>query len=393
MNAPANNAATATPAAPKSNGRGRNMLIAAAVFTLIGVGYGFYYTTYAQYEENTDDAYVGANLVYVNSQVSGTVTGLGADDNQPVKRGQSLISLDHADATVSLADAEGRLGETVRSIRQQFRSVDQAAAVVTQRKTDLARAQQDLARRKELAGSEALSAEELAHANEAVAAARDAVAVAERQLATTRVPVDNTSLRQQPSVLRARAAYVQAYLSAQRNDILAPVDGFVAKRSVQVGQRVAPGSALLAVVPLKEVWVDANFKETQLRNIRVGQPAKVIADVYGNHVEYKGTVVSISAGSGSAFSLLPPQNATGNWIKVVQRVPVRIALDAKQLEEHPLRVGLSADVEVDTHKRDLKQDVLPMANTSLATSVYDSQLKAAEAKADAIIAREAGHDQ
>lgn len=392
--APAAGPSSAPASNPPKSSRFKNMAIAATVFGAIGIGYALYYTGYAQYQEDTDDAYVGANLIYVNAQVSGTVTALGADDNQPVKAGQTLIRLDHADADVALADAEGRLGEAVRQIRQQFRNVDQSVAVVAQRRTDLQRAADDLARRKELAGSDALSGEDLAHATQAVTAAKDALAVAEKQLEATRVPVDGTTLRQQPTVLRARAAYVQAYLASQRNDILAPVDGFVAKRSVQVGQRVSPGSSLLAVVPLKDVWIDANFKEPQLRNIRVGQSATVKADIYGSHVEYHGKVASISAGSGGAFSLLPPQNATGNWIKVVQRVPVRIALDPKELADHPLRVGLSADVEIDTHQRDGKVDAaLSVSGNSMSTTVYDAQLATAQAKADSIIAREAGHDQ
>ena len=395
MNAPT--AAPAAPATPDNKPKGSRagkLLIAAAVFALIGGGYAFYHYTYGQYEESTDDAYVNANLVYVNSQLAGTVTALGADDNQPVKAGQSLVRMDAADATVALADAEGRLGETVRQIRQQHRAVDTSAAMVAQRKTDLARAQDDLARRQQLAGGDALSPEELKHAKDAVTAARDALTVAQKQLEQAEAPVGTTRMAQQPSVLRARAAYVQAFLAAQRNDVVAPVDGFVARRSVQVGQRVAAGSALMAVVPLSGAWIDANFKEPQLRNIRVGQSATVTADIYGGKVEYHGKVVSIAAGSGGAFSLLPPQNATGNWIKVVQRVPVRIALDPKELQEHPLRVGLSTDVEVNTHERGGRVDTaeaLPNAVTS--TPVFDQQLAAAEAKADAVVARESGHKE
>jgi membrane fusion protein, multidrug efflux system len=375
------NTPTQTPAANGS--RFKKLGIAAAVFVAIGLAYGIYYAVYGQYHEETDDAYVGANLVYVNAQVEGTVTALGADDNQPVKTGQTLVRLDGADAAVALADAEGRLGETVRQIRQQFRAVAEADAVLAQRKTDLLRAQNDLNRRVQLAGSDALSA-----------AAQDAVTLAVTQLASARVPTEGTTLRQQPSVLRARAAYVQAYLAAQRNDIPAPVDGFIARRSVQVGQRVAPGNALLAVVPLQGVWVDANFKEPQLRNLRIGQAARVSTDIYGSHVEYHGKVASISAGSGGAFSLLPPQNATGNWIKVVQRIPVRIALDPAELQAHPLRAGLSSDVEIDTHQRDGKVDTaLVLPNAALATTVFDNLLQTAQTRADAVIAREAGSDQ
>jgi len=386
------NTPTQTPAANGS--RFKKLGIAAAVFVAIGLAYGIYYAVYGQYHEETDDAYIGANLVYVNAQVEGTVTALGADDNQPVKTGQTLVRLDGADAAVALADAEGRLGETVRQIRQQFRAVAEADAVLAQRKTDLLRAQNDLNRRVQLAGSDALSAEDLVHAKETVAAAQDAVTLAVTQLASARVPTEGTTLRQQPSVLRARAAYVQAYLAAQRNDIPAPVDGFIARRSVQVGQRVVPGNALLAVVPLQGVWVDANFKEPQLRNLRIGQAARVSTDIYGSHVEYHGKVASISAGSGGAFSLLPPQNATGNWIKVVQRIPVRIALDPAELQAHPLRAGLSSDVEIDTHQRDGKVDTaLVLPNAALATTVFDNLLQTAQTRADAVIAREAGSDQ
>jgi membrane fusion protein (multidrug efflux system) len=380
--------------APANRGRAKALTIIALTFAAIAAAYGAYYLLYQRYHEETDDAYVGGNLVYVNSLVTGTVVGIGADDNQPVRAGQSLIRLDHADSVVGLADAEARLGETVRQIRQQFRAVDEASAVLEQRKSDLARVTDDLSRRTPLAGTDSESGEDLAHARAAVVTAKDAYAVAQKQLASARVAVDGTTLRQHPSLLRGRAAYLQAYLAAQRNDIPAPIDGFVARRSVQVGQRVAPGNALMAVVPLSGVWIDANVKEPQLRAIRVGQPATVSADVYGSHVEYHGKVAGIAAGTGGAFSLLPPQNATGNWIKVVQRVPVRIALDPTELKEHPLRVGLSTVVEIDTHNRDGSVlTALPLPDASLDTPVYDAFLKAANVKADAIIAREAGHDE
>ncbi|HXA47921.1 MAG TPA: efflux RND transporter periplasmic adaptor subunit [Burkholderiaceae bacterium] len=384
----------ATPLAAKSRGRIKLLGAIALAFAAIGVAYGAYYELYQRFYEETDDAYVGGNLVYVNSLVSGTVVGIGADDNQPVKAGQALIRLDHVDSVVGLADAEARLGETVRQIRQQFRAVDEAAAVLDQRKSDLARAIDDLGRRTPLAGTDSESGEDLAHARAAVVTAKDAYAVAQKQLASARVAVDGTTLRQHPSLLRARAAYLQAYLAAQRNDIPAPIDGIIARRSVQVGQRVAPGNALMAVVPLSGVWVDANVKEPQLRAIRIGQPASVSADLYGSHVEYHGKVAGIAAGTGGAFSLLPPQNATGNWIKVVQRVPVRIVLDPAEVKAHPLRVGLSTTVNIDTHNRDGSVlTALPMNDASLNTPVYDALLKTADSKADAIIAREAGHDQ
>ena len=389
------NPTQATEAQPAKNGnRAKVLTIIALIFSVIGISYAVYYFLYARFHEETDDSYVGGNLVYVNSVVSGTVIGIGADDNQPVKAGQALIHLDHADSTVALADAEARLGETVRTIRQQYRAVDEAGAVVEQRKTDLARTSDDLGRRTPLAGTESESGEDLAHARSAVAAAKDALNVAQKQLASARVAVDGTTLRQHPSLLRARSAYLQAWLAAQRNDIPAPIDGIVARRSVQVGQRVSPGTSLMAVVPLSGVWVDANVKEPQLFNIRIGQDATVSADVYGSHVEYHGKVAGISAGTGGAFSLLPPQNATGNWIKVVQRVPVRIALNPQEVKDHPLRVGLSTTVNIDTHDRSGSVlTALPMAEGALDTPVYETMLKQANVKADAIIAQAAGKDE
>ena len=388
---------TAAPAAPESTKKGsraKALLIAGTVFGLAAIAYAVWELGYAQYRESTDDSYVQANLVYVNAQVGGTVTSLGADDNQPVKAGQTLITLDHSDAAVALADAGAQLGLAVRQVREQQSTVDESQAVVAQRRTDLQRAQDDLARRTQLAGTDSIAAEDLQHAKQSVAAAQDALAVAEKTLAKTRTPVAGVTLRQNPSVLRARAAYVQAALATQRNEVQAPMDGVVARRSVQVGQHVAAGTALLAVVPLQGAWIDANFKEPQLRHIQVGQPATIATDLYGGHVEYHGIVASIAAGSGGAFSLLPPQNATGNWIKVVQRVPVRIALDPKELAAHPLRVGLSTDVTIDTHDRsDQQKPAMALPGANFTTPVFDAQLKTAEARADALIAQEAGSAQ
>ena len=385
---------TDTDTAPNSTNktsRKKALLIAGTTFGLAAVGYVVWVLCIAQYRESTDDAYVQANLVYVNAQVGGTVTSLGADDNQAVRAGQTLVTLDHADAAVALEDAAAQLGLAVRQVREQQSAVDESQAVVTQRRTDLARANDDLARRQQLSGTDSIATEDLQHAKQAVSAAQDALTVAQKTLTKTRVPIAGITLRQNPSVLRARAAYVQAALATQRNDVQAPTDGVVARRSVQVGQHVAAGTALLAVVPLQGAWIDANFKEPQLRHIQVGQPATIATDLYGGHVQYHGVVASIAAGSGGAFSLLPPQNATGNWIKVVQRVPVRIALDPKELAAHPLRVGLSTDVTIDTHERgDLKKPAMALPGANFSTPVFDAQLKTAEAHADALIAQEAG---
>jgi membrane fusion protein (multidrug efflux system) len=380
------------PVAEKGN-RKRVLLIIAAVFATIAILFTLYYFLYSQFHEVTDDAYVNGNLVYINSQVGGTVVGLGADDTEPVKAGHTLITLEGSDSTIALANAQAKLAETVRQIRTRYRSTDEATAVVAQRKTELGRATDDLNRRLQLAGSDAITAEDLAHARAAVAAAKDTLTVAHKQLESSQASVEGTTLSQHPSVLQARAEFTQAYLAESRNVIPAPIDGYVARRSVQIGQRVTPGNNLMAIVPLNALWVDANLKEMQLRNVRIGQPATVTADIYGGHVEYHGKVSGIAAGTGGAFSLLPPQNAVGNWIKVVQRIPVRISLDAEDLKKHPLRIGMSTTVDIDTHDR--KGSVLtalPIANVPMTTPVYDMQLKVAQAKADRIIAQEAGAD-
>ena len=386
-------AATSTPETtvnPNGGKRKRALLIIASIFIILGVLYALYYSLIKQYRESTDDAYVNGNVVYVNTQVSGTVVGLSADDTQHVKAGQALVTLDGADSSVGLASSEAKLANTVRQIRQQYRSSDESSAVVAQRQTELSRAEDDLKRRSIVAGTDALSSEDFAHARAAVDAAKAALNVAQKQLQSSRAAVEGTTLAQHPSVLQARAEFVQAYLAQSRNVIPSPIDGVVARRSVQIGQRVTSGTNLMAIVPLNSVWVDANLKEVQLQNVRIGQPVKVSADIYGSHINYHGKVAGIAAGTGSAFSLLPAQNAVGNWIKVVQRVPVRVALDPAELAKYPLRVGMSTLIEIDTHDRSGSVlTSLALANAPTSTPVFDAQLKAAETAANTIITREA----
>ncbi len=382
-----------TPTAPANAKRKPTLLIIAAVFITIAVLYALYYFLIVQFREETDDAYVNGNLVYINTQVSGTVVNLGADDTQSVKAGQMLVTLEGADSSVGLANAKASLAQSVRQTRQQYRSSDESSAVVSQRQTDLAKVTDDLNRRMQLAGTDALTGEDLAHARAAVATAKDALIVAQKQLESSQASIEGTTLRQHPAVLQARAQFVQAYLASQRNVIPSPIEGYVARRAVQIGQRVTSGTNLMAIVPLNALWIDANLKETQLRNVRIGQPVTVKADVYGGGVTYHGKVAGIAAGTGGAFSLLQPQNAAGNWIKVVQRVPVRIALDPKDLAKHPLRIGMSTLVNIDTHNRDGSVlTSLPIANIPMTTPVFDQQLKDANAKADEIIAHEAGNN-
>jgi membrane fusion protein (multidrug efflux system) len=358
------------------------------LFILAGVAYGAWYLLVLSKRVETDNAYVGGNLVNVSSQVTGSVIEIRADETQQVQAGAEIVKLDPADAEVALAQAEARLGSAVRQQRERYSNVDQLKAVVEQRQVALKTAQEDLARRAPLAADHVVSGEDLAHARRAVDEARAALDVAQKQVTAARVAVAGVTPAQHPSVLAAKADYLSAGLAARRNAIVAPVSGYVAKRSVQVGSRIAPGAPLLSIVPLDQLWVDANFKESELRDIRVGQPVTIEADLYGGKVQYHGKVVGLAAGTGSAFSLLPAQNATGNWIKVVQRVPVRISLDPKELAAHPLRVGLSATVDVDvSHKEGGALGAVAPPPAHYATTVLNQPLQEAQAATDAIVAK------
>ena len=359
-----------------------------AVVLTVSAVYGAYWTQVLRYRQSTDDAYVGGNVVQITPQISGTVVAIGADDTQFVKAGQPLVRLDPADARVALDQAEAQLARTVRDVRNLYATSSQLAAAAQMRRTALAAAQSDLARRQRLAVTGAVSGEELQHAADAVKTGQAELIAAEQQLAANRARVDGTTLQDHPQVRDAAAAVRNAYLTLERTDLAAPVAGFVARRNVQLGERVSPGTPLMAVVPLDQVWVDANFKEPQLAHMRIGQPVKLTADLYGGRVAYHGTVAGFGAGTGAAFSLLPAQNATGNWIKIVQRVPVRIALDARELAVHPLQIGLSmkADVELRGGATGSRLPQLISQAPGLSTEVFASNDSLADARVQAIIA-------
>ena len=373
------------PAPAAKNKRGFLLRALGVVVLLALIGWGLWYYLDGRWYEGTDDAYVSGNIVQITPQVPGTVVSIGADDGDRVRAGQVLIKLDPSDADVALAEAKANLASTVRRVRGLYSTVSGAQADVAARKVAVAKARADYDRRRDLAKSGAISAEELAHARDELTAAQSALTAATQQYQTSKVLVDDTVVASHPDVRTAAAKLRAAYLDDLRTTIVAPVDGYVAKRSVQLGQRVAPGTPLMAVVPLHEAWIDANFKETQLTHMRIGQPVEIHADVYGGDVTYKGMVESLGVGTGSAFSLLPAQNATGNWIKIVQRVPVRVVFtDPQQLDKHPLRIGLSTDVTVDLHNQEgamLAPE--PPTKPAFSTDVYQKQL----AMADGLIAQ------
>lgn len=302
--------------------------------------------------QQTEDAYVEGNLVHVTPQVAGTVTRIAADNTDFVRPGEVLVQLNDVDARLALDRAEASLARSARQVRSQLAGVGQLRATVVQRESDLARAESDLARRRQLADTGAVSGEDIRHADDAVGAARAALNAARQQVDAARALVDGTTLEQHPDVLSSIAGLRDASLGLARTTLAAPVGGIVARRNVQIGQRVAQGAPLMAIVPLDQMWVTANLKETQLKDVRIGQPVAVTSDVYGADVVFHGRVAGQEAGTGSAFAAVPAQNATGNWIKVVQRVPVRIALDAQELARHPLRLGLSMKVAIDTSRAD-----------------------------------------
>jgi len=379
---------------PSNGKRRRILLLIAVIFIVLGALWAAYWTLVLAKREKTDDAYVNGNKVVISAQISGTVIAVLADDTQLVKAGQVLVKLDPIDAQTALSRAASALAQTVRQVRQQKATAGQYDSEITTRKLELARAEVDLAKREPLIADHAIAGEEVRHAQESVQLARAALIQAERQSSSAHALVDGTPVETNPTVLQAKDTFRDAWIAAQRNAVVAPVSGYVGERSVQLGQHIQAGEALMTVIPLHSLWVDANFKEVQLRNLRIGQNAEVRSDLYGGTFVFHGRVQGMSAGTGAAFSLLPPQNASGNWIKVVQRVPVRIRIDDADLVKSPLRVGLSTTVTVDTTSR-IGPVLAPEANDEPVgdTQVYTQDLEKANAEAEEVVRRNLGSDQ
>jgi len=383
------------PAVPApANGHRRKILsLIAVVFSAIGVLWAIYWVLILSKRERTDDAYVNGNKVVISAQVPGTVVAVLTDDTQLVRAGQVLVRLDPLDASISLARSASALAQAVRQVRQEKSTADQYDALVATRKIELARSQTDLAKREPLVADNAIAPEEVRHAHEEVELAQAALAQAIRQARASHALVDGTEVQNNPAVLQAKTAFRDAWIAAQRNAVVAPVTGYIAERSVQLGQHIQAGQALMTVIPLNALWVDANFKEVQLRNLRIGQPTEVRSDLYGGAFIFHGHVTGMAAGTGAAFALLPAQNASGNWIKVVQRVPVRIQIDDQDLAKSPLRVGLSATVTVDTTNREGPVLAGEAAGKPVGdTQVYTQDLEKANAEADAVVSRNLGAD-
>jgi membrane fusion protein, multidrug efflux system len=376
---------------PTNGRRSRILPLIAVVFIVIGALWAAYWVLVLSKRERTDDAYVNGNRVVISAQIAGTVVAVLVDDTQLVKAGQVLVKLDPIDAATALSRSASALAQAVRQVRQQRASAEQYDSLIQTRRVELARAETDLAKREPLVADRAVTGEEVRHARESVELGRAALAQAIQESISSHALVDGTRVEDNPMVLQAKDAYRDAWISAQRNAVVAPVTGYVAERSVQLGQHIQAGQALMTVIPLHSLWVDANFKEVQLRNLRIGQKAQVRSDLYGGSYIFHGHVEGMSAGTGAAFSLLPAQNASGNWIKVVQRVPVRIEIDDNDLVNSPLRVGLSATVTVDTTTRSGPVLATDVSDKSVGdTTVYTLDLDKANAEADAVIRRNLG---
>jgi membrane fusion protein (multidrug efflux system) len=380
--------------AKRSEQRQRLFTLFGGVILVVAIGYFLYWLLIGSHYVSTDNAYVGADVAEVTPLVSGAVTEVRVADTQPVHKGDVLVVIDAADTKVAAERAAAQYDQAVRQVRESIATTDQLSAQVAARDADLERAKAqlassesdltktkiDLERRQALAASGAVSGEELTTAKNAYqtalanlaatkAAGAQAVAnkkAAEAQLAAQSALTKGTTAENNPEAQAAKAALDAAKLDLSRTVVVSPIDGVIAKRQVQVGQRVAAGSMLMTVVPLNQLYVDANFKEVQLRKVRLGQPVTLKSDKYGGGVEFHGRVAGIGGGTGSAFAVIPAQNATGNWIKVVQRLPVRIRLDGQELRAHPLEVGLSMDAKIDIASkgddRPQDRDQTPAAN-------------------------------
>ena len=337
---------TPTSSNNKSQQRKKGLSIFILLLLLIAIGLAAYWFFFIKDFEETEDAYVSGNQVMVSSQVAGNILKINVDNMDPVQAGDVLLELDDTNAKLSFEQAKSNLANAVRQISQLNYTVKQLKSAVRANEITLAQAQGNLNRRVQLVKDGAIDKESFQHAKEAVELAKANLTTSQNQLGANQALLLDGPLSEQPQIQSAVSNLKQAWLNLERTKIRSPIKGYVARRNAQVGQAVSVGGALMAVVNTDQMWLDANFKETQLTHMRIGQPVEIHFDLYGKDKTFNGKVVGIEMGTGSAFSLLPTQNATGNWIKVVQRVPVRIQLDPQQLAENPLRIGLSATVKV-----------------------------------------------
>ena len=383
------NAATPNAAARKLT-RKRGLLLLAGIFALTATGYGAYWSLQGRFHESTDDAYVAGNQVPVMAEATGTVTAILADEPAEVRQGQVLVRLDDTDARVALQEAEAKLAATVRHVEQLYATDHQLAARAAAQQATLAQHRDDYRRHQTLNQRGYYPDSALQQSGTQVQVDQHELAEDQHAIAALHAELGAGGVADNPDVRLAAAELRAAYLTLQRMTIVAPVTGYIAKRNVELGARVDGSAPLMVVVPLDQVWVDANFKESQLAHIRPGQPVALHSDLYGRGVEFHGTVAGVDAGTGSAFALLPAQNATGNWIKVVQRVPVRVVIAPADSAAHPLRIGLSIVADVDTRSAGDGTAGDPPPAPAYATTVYSQRMDGADELIASIIRENGG---
>lgn len=338
-----------TPQKNNRKKRTRVLIFLSIFFILSGLVYTFYYYSHGRYFVSTDNAYVGQNIIYVTPQTSGNIDSVNVSEMQFVKAGDLLAHIDSRNQQLAFEEAKSALAQTVRAVKKLQREKNEAEHALTLAQVKLSKSEDDLKRNSYLIKKGAITDEKYKDLSYAHEAAQANVQIARQKVLSLEAIVKDDNISNDPQVQNAALRLQRTYLDLKRCDIIAPVDGIIAKKSLTIGQSVNPSSTLLAIVPQEDFWVDANFKETQLQHIRLGQNVTLISDTYGTDMTYHGKVLGIAPGTGSIFSLIPAQNATGNWIKIVQRVPVRIALDAKEIQANPLQVGNSMNVTVDLH--------------------------------------------
>lgn len=384
--APLEAASTPPPAVPPKKGRTRALLLCTIVFILIALAWVCYYLLYLQFHESTDDAYANGNMINVNSSISGSVVAFFADDTDLVVEGQLLVSLDCTFYQVMYDKELATLASTVLQVRQLYDTVAVNRAAVENRRVALSKTKFDYDNRLQLVDSKAVSNEEFIHSRDDLTLAETNLKQAEEQLKVSQDAAGNTPLEIHPLIEQQKNNVRQAYYNLRHCFIYAPATGYIAQRTVDVGQWVTPVTNMMAIIPLDYVWVDANYKETQLTYMRVGQPATVWFDLYGSKIKYQGKVLGIASGSGSVFSLIPPQNATGNWIKIVQRLPVRISLDLETVKKYPVRLGISAEVDVDITNQELPMMTeIPHKKAIGTTHVFDLDFEKVDKVIDQVI--------
>ncbi len=372
----------------KTNNKKRNRILIFFIILIFLsiIGYLFYYYLYGQFYESTDDAYVKQNIVYITPQVSGVVDEVNINTAQYVKYKEQIGHIDSKDIEIAFKNSKNSLAQSVRHIKELHKQKDKAKALISLRKIQVDKAESDFKRNQILFSNKAISKEVYDNFKYALEEAKENLNIAKKNYLSIKVLLKGENIYNNPQIKKAVLALEKAYINLKRCDILSPKSGIVAKKNFSVGSHVNPQTIIAAIVPKIGFWVDANFKETKLKNIRIGQSVKLYSDVYGKNIVFHGKVVGILPGTGSAFSLLPAQNATGNWIKIIQRVPVRISLNQKELQKYPLQVGNSMEVYVDTHIRNKKKlKKVKIRKPNFKTNLYKDALKNAKKIADEII--------